>query len=132
MSIDISPTVITEIPAVAAKTFPLSFMTKLLTEASSPSVCRLYAEFTPYRRILDELGNVIGSEFKSPLASTDIITVESPNIFVMTDTDAAGEALVQQTIQTFAMAGGNIGALAFATLLLAVRAQGIADGKFKA
>lgn len=132
MSIDITPVDPKTTPAIEAKEYPLSYMRKLITEASSPTCVRLYAEFCPYRRISDADGNVIGAEFKSPEVDGDITVIEIGNIIPTTDTDADGEALVAQTIGQFLAQGGNVGALAFSALLLAVRQIGIQQGKFTA
>ena len=132
MSIDLNQNETKVTPAIEAKEFPLAYMRLMHVQASSPQSIRLYAEMCPYRRITDEKGAVIGEEFKSPEVDGDITVIEVPNVVPMVAGTPEADALLAQTIGQYMAAGGNIMAMAFTAILLAVKGYGEATGKLKA
>lgn len=133
MSIDLKGKDEAVVPAVAEKKFPLWYMRQCSIMSGSPTDMRVYTEHIRYRRIYAEDGTtVIGAEFISPETDKDVKVIEKnipPDTIIPS---VEQEALVNQTIQQFMQSGGNLMALTFASMLLCVREEGIAQGVFEA
>ena len=71
------------VPAADEKVYDKYWMRVFTADARSLDCVRIHAEFQPYRYILDDSGNVIGSELKIPEVDGDIIVITLDNIFLL-------------------------------------------------
>lgn len=144
--LDINPVTRIVTPAKPEVEWPLLYITKLLTEGIPPAPLRVYAELRPYRRITQDIpvmdsegvptgevnSVVIGGECKPDCTAEEIIVIDLADITPMIAVDPVGEALIGQTVMTFAAQGGNILAMGEACILLSVKQVAIAQGKVTA
>lgn len=95
----------------------------VLNEGGTPQMTEAVVEMRP---------TVVGGECKPDCTAEEIIVIDLADITPMIAVDPVGEALIGQTVMTFAAQGGNILAMGEACILLSVKQVAIAQGKVTA
>jgi len=129
MSIDLQRFEASETPAIAAKKYPLNFVTLFRTEASTPRDIKLCVQFRPFRRVINEEGVITEEIQPANECKTEQMDVE--NFAPLCETDEAGRVLIAQTIGAFVAAGGNIMALSYVATTLGIQAYAESIGALK-